>query len=420
MEKSEFQKMLGEGLTEFKAGMMTEIKTEIKNAVAPLEQKVEKIEKLPAHRVFGDAPAAGTSKKYRGYALGKQLENIRNIAAKNPRMYPILSNDEKAEDFAKFLIAYTRVTKGDMSAMADINEFQQKYAVNKASYAEGADATGGYLVPEEFEREIMMIARDSSFALQECSIYEMTSDTLLVPKEGTLVQVAWRDEAGAVAAGEGTFDQIALAAKSLAGLATISNELLQDSAFDLAGILLEQFSYATGQELDNQLFNGTGSPFTGVSGSAAGYSVVLSSGSTLFSNVRADDFSMMMSLLKQGYRAGSKFVLNRSMIHYLRILKDTSNQPIFAQPGATVPGTIYGTPYSESEVFNGTNAANKAFAVLGNFKKFAVGRRVGTMTLEADPYGLFANNQTRFRMVTRWAEKIGIAQAFVRGMTAAS
>ena len=413
MDEKLFKQLLGDGLKEFKGTVMEEIKGEIKTAVKPLEDRMAAIEKLPAKGV--SSPAIITSSaKYRGYNLSKQMVSIREKAAKNPRLFPMFSNDEKTEDFAKFLIAYTRVLKGDMSAHADLKEF---YA--KANYAEGADATGGYLVPIEYENELMQLARDTTFALQNCAVYEMGTDNKKVPAEGSLVTVEWDDEAGTIGDSEGTFDEVDLVAKRLNGLATVSNELLQDASFDLAGVLTEQFAYATGQELDNQLLNGTGSPFYGLAGTTAGYSVVLGSGSTSFANMTADDFSLMMSKLQAGYLAGSKFVINRAALHYVRTLKDTEGRPVFAMPGGTVPGTIYGIPYSEVEKANGTNAANKCIAMLGNWKRYAIGRRVGQMALDADPYGLFTKNQTRFRMVTRWGMKIGIANAFVRYMTAA-
>lgn len=413
MDEKEFKKMLGDGLKEFKGAVMEEIKGEIKAAVEPIAERIEKIEKSPASKVFGmPAIVTGGAAKYKGYNLSKQMVSIREKAAKNPGLFPMFSNDEMAQSFAKFLIAYTRVLKGDLSAQADIQEFY-----TKANYAEGAGNTGGYTVPEEFERELIQLARDNSFVLNECAIYEMGTDNKKVPKEGSIVSVAWRDEAQDITDGEGTFDEVDLVAKSLDGMATVSNELLMDSAFDLAGVLTEQFAYATGQELENQVLKGTGSPFLGVTGTAAGYSVIMPVGSTLFSHVRADDFSEMMSLLKAGYLAGAKFVLHRTALHHVRVLKDSNGTPIFAAPGGTVPGTIYGLPYIESEQAPSTNATNKPMAVLGNWKRYAIGRRVGTMALDADPYGLFKKNQTRFRMVTRWALKVGVAQAFVRLLT---
>lgn len=418
MEKADFQKLLGEGLKEFKSTVMEEIKGEIKTAVEPIAERIEKIEKSPASKVFG-APAVVTGvSKYRGYNLSKQLVSIRERAAKNPRLFTSFANDEKAEDFAKFIICYTRLMKGDFSAMADMQEFQAKYG--KANYAEGSGSTGGYLVPEEFEAELMQIARDESFALKNCAVYEMGTDNKKVPKEGSLVQVAWHDEAADISDGEGTFGEIDLVAKRLDGMATVSNELLQDAAFDLAGVLTEQFATATGLEVDNQVLNGTGSPFNGVATSIAGASVVMAGGDTNFEDIVADDFSKMMSLLRAGYLKDAKFVINRAALHFVRTLKDGEDRPIFAMPGGTVPGTIYGLPYIESEQANGTNAANKMVAVLGSWKRYAIGRRVGTMALDSDPYGLFKKNQTRFRMVTRWGLKIGIAEAFVRYMTAAA
>ena len=51
---------------------------------------------------------------------------------------------------------------------------------------------------------------------------------------------------------------------------------------------------------------------------------------------------------------------------------------------------------------------------------FALGRRLQSMTLDLDPYGLFTNYQTRFRIVNRWGMSIGLPGGFCRIVTAAS
>jgi HK97 family phage major capsid protein len=58
------------------------------------------------------------------------------------------------------------------------------------------------------------------------------------------------------------------------------------------------------------------------------------------------------------------------------------------------------------------------FGLFGDFSKYIIGRRVGAMSLELDPYGLFDSDQTRFRMISRWALTLGRETAFTKIITA--
>lgn len=418
MDEKEFKKALSEGLNEAKGAIVSEVTGQVSSKLDErlkgVEEKVSKLEAAPASRAFG-APAIIGSKKYRGYDLEKQCQKIRQMAYKNPQDFPVFSNEEKVNEFAKFMLALIRVIKHrDLAAHADLQEI---YA--KANYAEGADANGGYLVPQEFQADLIMLARNSTFALNNCSIVPMSTDNLIIPKEASLVSVAWNTEANDIADSEGTVGQINLTAKRLDGLATVSNELLMDSAVDIAGMLSEQFSYATLLELDNQVLNGTGSPCSGILSAAAGKSVQMATGSTTIASVTATYLSEMISKIEEGYLGGAKFLMNKTAKHYIRSLKDTNGQFIFAQPGQGVPGTVWEYPYIDTEKAPSAPSTATAFLAFANLKQFFIGRRVGVMSIDVDPYGKFSTYQTRFRMATRWAMSIGQSNAFCRLLTAA-
>jgi len=303
----------------------------------------------------------------------------------------------------------------DLSALADIQAVQAK-----AQMQEGTDSEGGYLVPDEYAWEIAKLARAKSFALNQCTVLNMGTDTLKLPAEASLVSVAWTAEEGGITESEPTFGQVQLTAKRLDGYAKVTNELLQDSNIDIVGLLTEQFAYAVGLELDNQVLNGTGDPVSGVLTAKAGYSVVMGSGETNFSSISADDLSNMIAQIDEGYDDNLLFIFNKLIMHYIRTLKDDNNNYIYAKPGNGVPGTVWEIPYFQSAKAPKTTGANTAFVVLGNFKYFYIGRRVGSMSLDIDPYGLFTTYATRFRIVTRWGLAVAMAKAFCRLLTAAS
>lgn len=378
-----------------------------------LKSRLEKIERSPMVR--NSINVNTISEKFLGYKVSKQLSSIRDMAAKDAKNFEVLGNEEKANEYAKFMIAFIKARVHDNAeAKAWLADFYQKANLSEA-------ATGQYLVPDEYIWEMCQLARNATFGLRECTVLPMSVDQMYVPAELTLASVAWTTpETGQISAGEPTFSQVSLAVKRLDGLATITNELLNDTAVDISGILSEQFGYAVAYELDNQILSGTGSPVSGLTTAACGYSVVLGSTSTNFSAMTADNFSDAIYTLTSGDTLNARFIINRIGLNYIRKLKNTYGEYIFAEPGAGVPGTIWEYPYFMSEKITNTSAVSTAFAVFGNFKKYYIGRRIAAGALDVDPYGKFDYYQTRFRIISRWALAVGRSTAFVRVITAAS
>jgi HK97 family phage major capsid protein len=244
----------------------------------------------------------------------------------------------------------------------------------------------------------------------------MNRDILNLPTEASLVSVAWTAEEGDATESEATFGTLQLNARRLDAYGKITNELLNDSAIDITGLLMDQFINAVALELDNQTLNGTGTPVSGILTSACGTSVQMSAGERM-SNISADDLSNMIYQLNSGYLAGARYIVNRLGMHYIRTLKDTYGQYVFANPGAGVPGTIWEYPYFLSEKIANTDGTSKAFVAFGNFKKFYIGRRLGSMALDLDPYSLFTKYATQYRLVTRWGMGIGQSVGFCRLIT---
>jgi len=103
MDEKTLKEVLQQGLQEFKSEIDKKIEETVKTAVEEktkdVNERLEKIEKLPITNVRFNINKIPST--YKGYKLSHQLEKIRKIACKNPEEYPIFSNDEKAEDWAK-------------------------------------------------------------------------------------------------------------------------------------------------------------------------------------------------------------------------------------------------------------------------------------------------------------------------------
>lgn len=430
--------LMDEALEKAEAKREERIKA-IEQMTGEMREKVQALANQPAQKRTLVDVTSGRSMEilHRGYRLDVQgmgaLARMKQKAAYygmeqggppldivDLRGTPILEiPQERRERYAKFVLDVIAAKRRnpDLGAMAVLADYSQKAALQ-----EGTAAEGGYIVPEEFTAEILAFARLSSLALQYCRIWPMSSDTRRIPAEDGAVSVAWTAEETAATESEPTLTEVALSATKLDAFGIMSNELLQDSSVDVVSWLTELFGEAIGQELDNQVFNGTGSPCSGILTAACGYSVSFASTLVSWSSITADHLSQMIQKLPINRLPGSRFFLHRDLMHYVRTLKTTTDDYVFARPGAGVPGTIWEYPYSQSEKMPARSGAEAAdvIAAFGNLRYFAMGRRLQNMTLDLDPYSKFKEYQTQFRIVNRWGMKIGLAGGFVRLLTAAS
>lgn len=418
MDFEELKKAIAEGMKDIGEkvkGMISDAITPIKTSVDELKGRVEKIEKLPATQASFNINTI--PQKYKGYNLDEQGKALGDIAAKSPRRFPIFSNEQKFADYKKFMINVIQAL-----AFKDVNAMME-LAQHKTAMSEGTSNVGGYLVAPEYEMELIELAREASFALNLCTVIPMSSNQLYLPSEATMVSVAWKAEAAQGTASNPTFGQVSLTAKKLFGLTEyISNELLADSSIDIVSLLTKQFSYATLQELDNQVLNGTGDPVSGVLTAACGYSVVLGTGSTSFSAVSADNFRNLMRKLAAVDAANARFIYSKDIQYYVDTLKDTQGRYIYREPSGERPAALWGRPVFESAKgpLEAASAVSTAFAAFGRWEYFYIGQRKGQMTIDIDPYGKFDYDQTRLRMITRWALAMARSTAFARLVTAAS
>ena len=409
------------------AELKAEVVEVVKAGVAPtvelvnkLAEKIEKIEKSPAF----SAPAIKTrSSEYKGYKIEKQFGLFRDdlLKKRNNRFEGGLSNEEAQDDYVKNMIDICIATQGDylkktnqtvLNAKQALEDRRTKALVNKTSAnQEGINSAGGYLIEPDYQWDIIKLARNRSYALQLCRVVNMASLNQYFPQESALGQVIWQPEGTVMTPNEPTFAQVALKAVKAMTLVRVTNEELADNMVDLVSLLTEQFAYATGQELDNQVFNGSGSPWSGIFSSIT-QSVVFSAGASI-STMSFVDLSNAIATLLEARLEGACFVMNRKLKHYVRALKDTYGRPVFAMPGNGVPGTIYEYPYYQSEKISNTDGASVIPGVFGNFNYALLGRRQGVMSVDADPYGMFDSDITRFRMTTRWGFAIGDLLAFV-------
>lgn len=296
-------------------------------------------------------------------------------------------------------------------------------SAQKAALEEGTAGEGGYLTPTEERFEMLAYARERSLALQYATHIPMTSDSMTIPRELTNISVVITAEESEATESEPTFDQVTLTANRIDAYGVTSNELMQDAALNggLTGLLLDQFIEATGKKIDSVTFIGTGSPMSGIF-LAAGYSVVLGTGSSTFSDVSHSSILETMSKVAEEDAENARFWMHRTpRLVNIRTIEDTAGNPLYIQNAiASEPPTLMGYPVHSSSQMPGTTAVSTAILVFGDLRGVYIGDRLTNFAIMLDPYTKMTYYQTRFFFATRWGFARALPNKFSRLVTAAS
>jgi HK97 family phage major capsid protein len=128
----------------------------------------------------------------------------------------------------------------------------------RRALSEGTSSAGGYTVPIGLSAVFFDLARAKAVCTRAgAQVVVMDTETLKLAKLTGDVPAGWRSENGAIATGDPVFGAVSLQARSLAGVLTLSRELVADSLnIDamLATAIAEKFAI----ELDKVCLVGSG------------------------------------------------------------------------------------------------------------------------------------------------------------------
>ena len=171
------------------------------------------------------------------------------------------------------------------------------------------------------------------------------------------------DEGGLYPESDDTFGQVTISAYKLGTAIKVSEELINDSVFDLESYIAAEFARRVGTKEEEAFItgNGTGKP-TGVFTSAE--SAVTTAGTT----ITFDDVMDLYHSLRAPYRHKAVWLLNDTTVKALRKLKDGNGNYIW-QPSVVVgqPDMILNRPYYTSNFIPDMTAGNKVMAFGDNY-----------------------------------------------------
>ena len=281
----------------------------------------------------------------------------------------------------------------------------------------GTDSEGGYLVPDEYERTLVEALEEENVFRQMAKVIQTSSGDRKIPVVASKGTASWIDEEGAFPESDDAFGQVSIGAYKLGTMIKVSEELLNDSVFDLQSYISREFARRIGAKEEEAFFtgDGKGKPL-GVLAAAGGAETGVTAASS--TAVTADELMDLYYSLKSPYRKKSVWVLNDSTIKAIRKLKDNNGQYLW-QPSlvAGTPDTILGRPVKTS-AYMPTIAAGAKPIAFGDFSYYWIAdrqgrsfKRLNELFAATGQVGFLASQRVDGKMILAEAVKVLVQKA---------
>lgn len=255
----------------------------------------------------------------------------------------------------------------------------------------GTDTAGGFLVGESYETQLIQALEEENVMRTLATVIRSSNDRN-IPVVDSHGVAYWTGENDAFTESDETFGQKTLRAHKLTCLIKVSEELLQDSVFDLEGYIQREFVRRIGAKEESAFVNGDG--ISKPKGIVVDAQVGVTAASA--TAITTDEIVDLYHSVKRPYRRKGTFMAQDATIKAVRKLKDADSQYIW-QPGlqAGEPDRLLGQPIVASADMPAIATGNKSI-LFGDFSYYWISDRAGRIFQRlGELYA--ANGQVGFR-----------------------
>ena len=341
-------------------------------------------------------------------ALGKEIERLERQAAidremDQPTASPLVSRpvapsaQKQGRASDEYKTAFWGMIRNRVATPGVMNALQV-----------GTDSEGGYLVPDEYERTLLQGLEEENVLRSLCTVIQTSSGDRKIPLVASHGTASWVDEEATIPDSDDVFGQISIGAHKVATMIKVSDELLQDSVFNIESYIAAEFARRIGAAEEEAFItgNGTGKP-TGLLHATNGAGIgVTTNGNT----PTADEIFDLIHSIKSVYRKKAIFLLNDSTLKALRKLKDGQGQYLW-QPGLKEgqPDTLLNYRLVTSPFMPEIDSGNKVI-LFGDFKSYWIADRQGRSFQRLNEL-YAATGQVGFRATQRVDGRLVLAEA---------
>jgi HK97 family phage major capsid protein len=311
-----------------------------------------------------------------------RMDRIETVHARPGREMKSLGYN--GEDKSEYKAAFNMYLRKGMDS--GLEQLQSK------ALSAGSNADGGFLVPNQMADLIVQIVNESSPMRKLATVETISSDSLDIIEDVNDFDAAWGDETTVRSAetnspllGRNTIDTFELFAQPHA-----TQKLVDDSSIDIEQWIAVKVADRMARLEASSFINGNGTTqpkglLTYTAGTAFGQIQQINSGSSAV--VTADSLVALYFALKDDYARNASFLMHRTTVQAVRLLKEATTNQYLWQPGlsAGTPNTLLGVPVALAADMPVPAAASLSVAV-GDFKRaYLIVDRIGIRTLR-DPF----------------------------------
>ena len=308
--------------------------------------------------------------------LGKEIERLERQAAIDNEMGKATSKPiiDKPGDTAAKTKTGTATDEYKAAFWRNVRSKSIPHEVFNALQV-GMDAEGGYLAPDEYQHTLIEALQDQNIFRKLAHVISTGSGERKIPVVASKGTAAWIDEEAQYPESDDSFGMVSIGAYKLATMIKVSEELLNDSAFDVPAYIAKEFARRIGAAEEEAFFtgDGKGKP-TGIlaaGGAEVGVTAAAANAITM------DEVMDLFYSLRAPYRRNAVFIMNDSSVKALRKLK-TQNGDYIWQPSVQVgePDKLLGRPIYTSSYMPALEAGAKGI-LFGDLGYYWVADRQG-------------------------------------------
>jgi len=243
----------------------------------------------------------------------------------------------------------------------------------------GTNSEGGFVTHEEFQTSVERAMVNYNAFRQYATVISTGGDRN-IPYESTRGAASWTAEEASYPESDPAFGRLTLGAHKLAKIIKVSEELVNDSDFDLFSYLTENAAEAFGIAEENAFLNGTGSGQPNGLLTLAGD---VGSAETAITEEALDDLFWGVGAAD---RTRAVWVFGDVALRDISKLKNSNGDRIWS-PGLTAgaPDTILGRPYINSDHMGSpANSPEEVVGYFGDLSKYIIADRTNMVIQRLD------------------------------------
>ena len=316
-------------------------------------------------------------------SLNEQKQKLEQIQISNSR--PTFEN--KGVDFQENL-EHKKALNNYLKKGVDAPLANLETKADLTTATDSSSAYGGYLLTPNMQRIITGELNENCFMRKICSVQTISSSALEVIDD-TSFATSWISETGTVSdSNSSVLSKITIKAHELVAQPKVSQKLLDDASINIEEWLAYRLAEQFAQKEEEAFLKGTGDTNnqpTGITNYTSGIDITTSTSKTN-GGIEAKDIISLYYSLKEQYVGRASFVMPRSAVSAIRMLKDSTSGAYLWQP-ALLGGkedTLMGCPVYQSSNMPAL-AASSLSIIFGDFSFYQIVDRTDIRVLR-DPY----------------------------------